>query len=380
MEINNKVFKEKLTEVISKLNKKDFTINFFIIDTKGVANGNTRFIYETAKDLIDNGYKCHMLYQQEKEVAEVIENGKRINKEIEVQFIGVREWMGDDYANIPHGSIGSENIKVSTSDFLIIPEIFANVMNQTKKLPCKRIILSQNLNHITEFMQLGSSWSDFGIIDVITTTEVQEKEIKELFPYMHTKIINPSIPAYFRNNSDPKKLAIAVVVKDPSKLKKLVNQFFWKYPQYRWITFMDLKNLPRELFADTLRESAITVWIDDETYFGQAPVEAIKSGSIVIGKIPETIPEWMWNQDKTDMSTNGLWFNDFKDVHKLIAQAIKLWMDDQIPSIITDEMIKMNDKYSKEQKETQTISVIKELIEERIEELKVVINKIDETK
>ena len=80
------------------------------------------------------------------------------------------------------------------------------------------------------------------------------------------------------------------------------------------------------------------------------------------------------------MSTNGLWFNDFKDVHKLIAQAIKLWMDDQIPSIITDEMIKMNDKYSKEQKETQTISVIKELIEERIEELKVVINKIDETK
>ena len=43
-------------------------------------------------------------------------------------------------------------------------------------------------------------------------------------------------------------------------------------------------------------------------------------------------------------------------------------------------MIKMNDKYSKEQKETQTISVIKELIEERIEELKVVINKIDETK
>ena len=136
MESNNKVFKEKLTEVISKLNKKDFTINFFIIDTKGVANGNTRFIYETAKDLIDNGYKCHMLYQQEKEVAEVIENGKRINKEIEVQFIGVREWMGDDYANIPHGSIGSENIKVSTSDFLIIPEIFANVMNQTKKLPC----------------------------------------------------------------------------------------------------------------------------------------------------------------------------------------------------------------------------------------------------
>jgi len=143
---------------------------------------------------------------------------------------------------------------------------------------------------------------------------------------------------------------------------------------------MDLRSLPREIFANTLRETAITVWLDDETYFGYAPIEAIKSGSIVIGKIPEVIPEWMYNDNKTDISTNGLWFNDFKDVHKLMARAIKLWMDDNIPAVVTDEMIKMKDKYSEESKLEQTLTVFESVISERITELNEVINKIENTK
>jgi len=411
---------EKIDDAIGKLNKKDFTINFFVVDTKGVPNGNTRYIYEMAKELIDNDYNCFMLYQQEKETVEFkvfdviepphkkqngdwsvvvrtklnnefidkIKNGTEIEirknkigytweEEIEVPFIGVRDWMGDDFADIPHGSIGSETIKVSTSDFLIIPELFANVMNQTKKLPCKRIVLCQNLNFITEFISLGTSWANFGITDVITTTEIQAEEIKDLFPGIKSKVINPFIPSYFRNNSDPKKMVIATIIKDTSLLKKLVNQFYWKYPEYSWVTFMDLRNLSRESFANTLRESAITVWMDDDTYFGHTPVEAIKSGSIVIGKIPTTIPEWMYSEDKTELSTNGLWFDNFKNVHKLIAQAIKLWLDDEIPAIVTDEMVKMNDKYTVENNQTQLLNAIKEYTSERIVELTDIKNKIE---
>jgi len=381
--MDNKVkeISEKIDDAIGKLNKKDFTINFFVVDTKGVPNGNTRYIYEMAKELIDNDYNCFMLYQQEKETIQEKQNIKGkdviVDKEVEVPFIGVRDWMGDEFADIPHGSIGSETIKVSTSDFLIIPELFANVMNQTKKLPCKRIILCQNLNFITEFMSLGTSWANFGLLDVITTTETQAEEIKDLFPYMKTKVINPSIPNYFRNNSDPKKIVISTVIKDASLLKKLVNQFYWKYPQYSWVTFMDLRNLSRESFANTFRESAITVWMDDETYFGHAPVEAIKSGSIVIGKIPDVIPEWMYSDDKETISTNGLWFDNFKDVHKLIAQAIKLWLDDEIPEIITDEMVKMEDRYKVEDKQIQLLDVIETYIAERITELKDIKNKIE---
>ena len=62
----------------------------------------------------------------------------------EKDFIGVGDWLGEEYANLPHANVEKENVSISASDFLFIPEIFANVMMQTKKLPCKRVILVQN--------------------------------------------------------------------------------------------------------------------------------------------------------------------------------------------------------------------------------------------
>lgn len=359
MEDKVKKITEKIGEAVNKLNKKDFTIYFFVIDTKGVPNGSTQYIYETAKDLIDGGFKCSMLHQEK-------------------EFVGVIDWLGEDYSSIPHACIENENIQVSTSDFLVIPEIFANVMGQTKDLPCKRIILCQNINYVTEFIPLGVSWLNYGILDVITTSETQADDIKKLFPYVNTKIISPAIPDYFRDNGEPKKLMVSIVAKDQTYINKIVKQFHWKFPQYRWVTFTDLRGLNREIFADTLRESAFTIWIDEDSYFGYTPIEAMKSGSIVIGKIPNVIPEWMYNDEKTDVKSNGLWFDDFRDIHKIIAQGIKLWLEDNIPDFIFEEMGQTAKEYTLENKQKQLSTVFDELIKERIVELNEVKTKFEQ--
>lgn len=368
MENKTKQIIEKLDEAISNLSKKNFTINFFVVDTKGNPNTSTRFIYETAKDLIDNGYQCAMLYQQETEI-----NEKGV--EAEVPFIGVGEWMGKDYSEIPHYSISSDNVKISASDFLIIPELFTNVMSQTKKLPCKRIALFQKLDHVTEFLPLGTSLSDYNIFDVITTTKTQAEEIKEVFSDLKYHVISPSIPDYFRESVEPKKLIVGVVIKDVQKLKKLVKQFYLRYPQYSWVSFKDLKNMPREEFANEFRDFAIVVWLDEETYFGYSAIEAIKSGCVVIGKIPTVIPDWMYNDDKTGISSNGIWYDNEKDVYRLLSHTIKLWLDDAIPEVITNEMVKLKDKYTFKQKQEELLTVFKSLSKDRINELQVVKNK-----
>jgi hypothetical protein len=373
MEEKIKKVSERIQETIDKLNKKDFTIYFFVIDTKGTPNGSTQYIYETASELIESGYNCKMLYQQEtKKVQEkTIVSGKEVitMKEVIVPFVGVCEWLGEKYSTIIHSAVDNENVKMSAADFLIIPEIFANVMNQTKDLPCKRIILCQNVNYITEFIPLGSSWADYKIFDVITTSEIQADDIKSLFPYVRTQVINPSIPNYFRNNDEPKKLVISIVTKDQTNVNKIVKQFHWKYPQYSWVTFTDLRGLNREKFADTLRESAITITIDDDAYFGYSPIEAIKSGSLVIGKIPNVIPEWMYNEDKTSIVTNGIWFNDMRDIHSIIAQTVKLWLEDEIPELITNEMAKTALKYTPEAKQVQLNTVFGKYVTDRVVEL-----------
>lgn len=369
MEEKSKQVINKLEEAISNLSKKNFTINFFVVDTKGNQNTNTRFIYETAKDLIDNGYQCAMLYQQETEFNEK-------GEEVEVPFIGVESWMGKEYSEIPHFSINSDNIKVSPSDFLIIPELFTNVMSQTTKLPCKRIVLFQKLDHVTEFIPLGTTISDYGIIDVITTSESQAEEIKEVFPDLNYNIISPSIPEYFRESLEPKKLIVGVVIKDVQKLKKLVKQFYLRHPEYRWVSFVDIRNKSREQISNDFRDISIIVWVDDETYFGYTPIEAIKSGCIVIGKIPTIIPDWMYNDDKTGIATNGIWYDNEKDVYRLLSHTIKLWLDDAIPEVITNEMVKLKGKYTFKDKQYQLLSVFKNISKNRIAELQAVKNKI----
>lgn len=369
MDEKSKQILSKLEESISNLSKKKFTINFFVVDTKGFQNTNTRFIYETAKDLIDNGYQCAMLYQQETEFNEK-------GEEVEVPFIGVESWMGKEYSEIPHFSINSDNIKVSPSDFLIIPELFTNVMAQTTKLPCKRIVLFQKLDHVTEFIPFATTLSDYGIMDVITTTNSQAEEIKEIFSNLNYSIISPSIPDYFREPLEPKKLIIGVVIKDTQKLKKLVKQFYLRYPEYRWVSFVDIKNKSREEISNDFRDIAIVVWVDEETYFGYSAIEAIKSGCIVIGKIPKTIPDWMYNDDKTGISPSGVWYDNEKDVYRLLSHTIKLWLDDAVPEIITNEMGKLKDKYTFEDKQMQLLTVFKTLTKNRISELQLVKNKI----
>jgi hypothetical protein len=349
---------KRIDEAIDNLNKKNFVIYFFVIDTKGNPNGSTQYIYEMAKELIDLGYRAEMLHQEK-------------------EYTGVGEWLGEEYDNIPHACIENENIKVSTSDFLIIPEIFANVMSQTKELPCKRIILCQNVNFITEFIELGVSWNDYHINDIITTSQIQADDIHDLFPTIKTNVISPAIPAYFRDDNSPKKMMVSIVTKDQSMVRKITRQFHWKFPKYRWVTFTDLRSMPRKLFADTLRESVITIWVDDETYFGYAPIEAIKSGSIVIGKIPDIIPEWMYNEDKSGLSKAGIWFNDIRDVQKITANAIKSVLDDLVPEDLFSDMKAFDSKYTFGGRKEQIINVFGGYIEKRLEEIKKIRAKVE---
>ncbi len=347
-----------IEKTLKSLKEKTFKIFFFVIDTKGTPNGNTQYTYWMAKRLIDLGYTVEMLYQEE-------------------DFVGVGEWLGDEYADLPHSCIEKTSIKISTADFLIIPEVFANVMNQTKDLPCKRIVLSQNVNFITEFIPIGVSWDNYNIRNVITTTDEQKKDIKDLFPNLNVDVIHPEIPNYFRDNGMPKNLMISVIAKDQSIVSKIIKQFHWKFPIYRWITFTDPRGLSKEEFADTLRESAITVWVDDDTYFGYVPIEAIKSGSLLIGKVPNIIPEWMYNEDGSTLNNAGLWFSDIRDVQKLISGAIQWVMNDTIPDVICDDMEKIKGKYTTDDRVKEIDKVFGQYLTDRIDEIETIKNNIN---
>lgn len=335
-------------ENISRLRNKEFNLYFFVIDTKGNPSSSLEYIYQTAYVLNNMGYNVTMLHQDK-------------------DFIGVSEWLGEKYGNLKHANIETDNVEITPSDFLFIPEIFANVMMQTKKLPCKRVVIVQNYNHITEFMPVSQTFENLNITDVIVTTKVQEEKVKNWFPYVRTHIVSPSIKPMFRNNSEPRKLIINVISKDQSVVNQIVKPFYWKNPLYKWISFRDLRGVSQEVFSEALREAAITIWVDDNTNFGLSLLESLRCGSIVLAKIPNNLSDWMI--ENGDLTNSILWFNNVDDVSNMLSSAVRSWTMDNIPEEVYIEQSKFNEFYTEEVQNREIENVyVKGLIERRLNE------------
>lgn len=361
MEDKKTVVIPRIQNEINKIDKKENHIYFFVIDTKGNPSGSLEYIYKLANILKKNEYNITMLYQED-------------------EFVGVRDWLGDEYADLPHEDISKENVSVSPSDILFIPELFSNIMTQTKKLPCKRIVILQNYDYILEQMPLSVQWGDLGIMEAITNTDVNAKLVKDIFPYIKTTTIDPYIDSMFGQTNEPKKLIVNIVAKDQRDVNRIIKPFYWKYPTYKWVSFRDLRGFPKETFAKCLRESVITIWADDTTNFGYSALEAMKCGNIVLAKTPQQEQKWMTENDSINLKNCCVWFDSFHDMHKMIASVIRSWTTDNIPPILGEKSQEVLTLYSEENTKAQLLTYIEGVLNSRKMEMESLIQDIENGK
>jgi hypothetical protein len=332
-----------------------------------------QYIYQLAKTLADKNYNVKMLYQLENEYTQdELDDLKRKEKPIDDNrtFCGVGEWLGEEYMELEHVNISKSEWKVGPYDFLFIPEVFSSLMKQTYqyKAPCKRIVILHNFDHITEFIPFNDEWGTYGIHDVITNSDKQNELITSVFPYVNAKTLKPYISEKFRKPLKPKKLIVNIISKKTDDVNRIMKLFYWKYPMYKFVSFRDLRGYPKENFAEFLQESAITVWIDNDTPFGYSAIEAIRSGNIVIGKIPEHMPEWMTNEN--GLIDNGVWTYDVNTIPDILSRVLGSWMQDKIPEILSENMEKLDKQYTFDEFEKNVDIIFKEYVNNRINEFK----------
>jgi hypothetical protein len=353
-----------INESIKKITKKDFGIYFFTIDTKGNPTAGVATIYEHVKILRDLGFNANILHDKNDYKLREDENG-----------MGIAEWLGEEYANLPHISIESQQLQVGPSDFVIIPEAFGSIIKQTANFPCKRIVFLQSYEYIFEMLEIGESWNSFGINQVITTNENLKQYVESTFKNVNVEIIPIGIPSYFKNSDKPKVPTIALSARDKREILKIVKIFFIKYPHYKFITFRDMSGLPREDFAKQLSESFLGVWIDELSGFGTFPLECMKCNTPVIGKIPRMVPEWMGSiddQGNLNLNENGIWTANINAIPDIIATMVGLYLEDALPENLTEGVEEWKNKYNTE----TTVQSIKEtysrVFAHRIVELKTI--------
>jgi hypothetical protein len=344
---------DKVLQSIQTLREKNARIYFLVQDTKGNAKASVRFIYQMAKALKDKSFNPIILHEK-------------------ADYAGVVAWLDEEYMSIPHKSIEGQNLEISPEDFLVIPEVFGFVMEQVKQLPCAKIVITQQYAHMLETLQPGQTWNQFGFYKCITTSSRQKEYIERVMRQISFDIVEPYITEEFHPKNTPAMPIIGVHAKEQSDAINLIKTFYLKFPQYRWFTFRDLRGLSEKEFANSLRDCFLSVWIDDHSGFGTFPLESMKTGVPVIGKVPNLQPDWM-NEE------NGIWITDQTLFPDLVADYIQNWLEDNIDPKIYEEMKKTVERYSDKQKfESMVVDLFEGYLSTRADSFENQISKTEE--
>lgn len=340
------------------ISKGKFRLFFFVADSKGTPIGSLAYTYELAYKLKQLGYDVRMLYAEN-------------------EFVGVKDWLGEKYSSLPHFNTSKDNVDISPSDFLFIPELFSNVMSSVKKLPCKKIAILQSFNFLTELIPYGVTWEKLGIYDCITTSSNMKDRLLMIFPKTKVHVIRPSIDEVFQKSESEGKLLVNIISKDQRVLNSFIKPFKWMFPIYNFVTFRYINGRSREEEAKYLSEGSISIWFDTETDFGYSALEAMACGNIVIGKIPENNVEWMFKDG--ELRNNGVWCYTTIEMQKALGSVIQTMLYDNIPQKIYDEMESTLSEYTNEKQVNDLKEVLGKLIKDRTDEFSVMIDSLEKT-
>ena len=339
-----------LESALGRLEKNESVIYFLVYDTKNNARAAIKNIYDMALSLKENGYNTKILVEEK-------------------GYTGVKGWLGDVYDSLPTITIKEDKVEIKIDDIIVVPEQFSNILPQLSNIRCGKLILVQQKEYMFETLAIGSRWSNFGFDRCITTTESSKKYISEYFPEVLSYVIPPFIGDIFKPIETPLKPIVAISCRDRVQHRKIISEFYLKFPQLRWITFRDMVQLTYEEFAEALSECMVSVWVDDESTFGTFPLESMKSGVPVIGKIPDTEPDWL--------NDNGFWTYDGNKIVDLLGSYILAWLDGiELQDEVKDKMKQAYLPYTMENHAIATLSIFGTIISQRIEAIKVSLEKI----
>lgn len=347
--MNKKENIEKLESALDRLSSDQSVTYFLTYDTKNNPRAGVKHIYDLALTLHKNGKNVKMLVEDK-------------------SYGGVSSWLGDNYSELEVVSIKDDKIEINIDDTIVVPEYYSNVLDQLGNVKCIKVMLIQQKEFMFETLSIGSRWSDFGFDKVITTTIGTKKYISEYFPEALVYVIPPIIGDNFKPSESPKKPYIAISCRDRVKNRKFISEFYLKYPQLRWVSFKDMVQLTYDEFADALKECAVSFWVDDESTFGTFPLESMKCGVPVVGKVPINEPDWIGD--------NGFWTDDENKLIELLGTIFLAWVEG---IELTDDIKKnMNDTllpYDTEVTKNNILTIFESFKNKRIENIQSALEK-----
>lgn len=348
---------EKIKASIAKIEEKKLKFLFFVAQTPNPA-ASVYEIYFQATVVKNAGYDVKILTDS-------------------AQY-RIPDWIEKELTDFPHESMEQARLTVAPEDVLVIPEIFSNVMEQTKNLPSIRIGLLQSVDYMLNGLMPGVDWKSFGIQKIVTTSHNLKDIVEEYYGKGYDiKVYNPAIPDYFKYNGELKRPVISIVGRNPNEVAKVVKLFYAKYPQFSWITFDSMftdskppQPMRRKDYAERLKKNFAGVWVDRIASFGTFPLECMKAGTIPVALVPDIQPEYLTDDEGNPKENVGVWTNDIYALPLLIGDVITKFLDDTIGNKLTTEMAKIAENYNPDDAKVQIQAIYEGFLNERLEVFK----------
>jgi len=400
VEENKPTHNELVDSAISKLQNNQFNI-YFYCPPVNFSSGGMGTLLRLAKSLKDNGFNVKLVYEprldQRASYEDSMKESQKQKKQVELQVfeqfkptwidfsldgieiipLGDKELtFNDGVTQYPNRTVvQAQPLAVSPEDFLLIPEGFPDVMSKTVQVPCKRIVLAQSWFYVLNAMQAGQTWQHFGIQDVISVSDAITEYLNSIFPGLKIKSLKQGIdrkvfkvPA--KKSDKFPMVAFSANRGQENKLKtyNIIKTFYAFYPHLRWIRFIELANLSKEDFAEKLGSCAFCLYTDDIAGFGTMPLEAMASGTHVVG--------WASFGGKEYMNeTNGFWTNNGEifQTAEILGIAVDKWLNGELDNNeVTESYEKTVSNYTVEGEKEQFINIINEYKTQRINELEAI--------
>ena len=348
--MNNKENIEKLESALGRLESNENVVYFLTYDTKNNPRASVKYIYDLALTLKKNGTPAKILVEDK-------------------TYTGVEGWLGDKYKELEVVSIKEDKVELKIDDILVVPEYYGNTLQQLANVRCVKVLLVQQKEYMYETLPIGSRFSDYGFDKVITTTEASKKYISEYFPESLIFIIPPIIGDNFQPITLPLKPYVAISCRDRVLHRRLISEFYLKYPQLRWITFKDMVQMSYDEFSTALKECMVSLWVDDESTFGTFPLESMKCNVPVIGKIPDTEPDWI--------GENGMWSYDSNKLVEILSSYITAWIEGvELNDEVKDKMKETLLPYETSVTENNILTIFGSLKNKRVESIQTALEKL----
>ena len=356
--MTNKEVIQKLEELKSAVENKKGRLFFFVSDTAGAPMSSVEQIYKMAALMQDEGYPVIIVHEKDK-------------------FVGVESWMGERYSSLKHIPLSAMNenteYKITGADTFFVPELFSDLIKKLHetKLPSDTVVICQSHSFIFKYLNAGENWSYYGVDNVITTSNKMKVFLQEYQPVKNIFVVNPAIPSYFSPSTFPQKPIISIISRSQDDLERAVKLFYQKYPMYSWITFRTLGGMKKEDCAEALKETCLSVWIDDFATFGTFPLESMASGVPCIMKIPDLIPEWaeVFTEQGANLADNAIYVSNVLGLPDYIAKFMEAWLLGDVPQNLYDSMQATPILYTEDNFVTQTKNAFSGIFESKISKI-----------